>query len=261
MRNSVFEHPSACTEMAEKRIVGNLRETGVPSGERQKDRDYSIETRRRREPRFARSRIAIRLGHRRHPPLKPPSRSARRFHARAFSARRRLKPVDKLAQALEPYQLAGKSRKVRIDPAWIGQREDPRTGEDFGFDTGASAYFVAEKIPIYIQPDESDHLRFQAADFPLQAPHPAFDFVSTQLRGGGRGAIANIGQRDSEFDQTMLLLGSESKRDQTARGKELPERVPQSGEMMSEASRVVARIDTYQQDTRPLDNYVAHSHG
>jgi hypothetical protein len=88
------------------------------------------------------------------------------------------------------------------------------------------------------------------------AARPCSNLARGQLGGRSRGARTEVGQRDSEFGQPLIVRVVEQDRRQARRVKQPPERVAAAGEMMAERAGPQAGIDADQQHPRPVDDDV-----
>ena len=84
----------------------------------------------------------------------------------------------------------------------------------------------------------------------MQRAPAARDLGGAELGGGARRARAEVGERDAEFREALILFVAEQDGRQRRRVDEPPERVAVAGEVMADGAGAPPGIDADQQQAR-----------
>src|SRR6266568_4674411 len=152
-----------------------------------------------------------------------------------------------LAQLLVPNDLVRKAGEARIEPARIRHDEYPRAGDGLRLFARAAARFQLEERLIKTETHEGDDARLHARDLPGERAATELDFRGREVRRRTGGTRANVGERDAEFSEFLILHRGERLGDEPGREKQAPKRIARTREMMTDPPRRRARVDAYQE--------------
>src|SRR5258708_35369400 len=154
------------------------------------------------------------------------------------------------AQLLVPNELVRKAGEARIEPARIRHDEHPRAGDRLGLFARAAARFQLEERLIKTEAHERDDARLHARDLARERVATELDFRGREVRRRTGGTRANVGERNAEFREFLILHRREGLGYEPRREKQTPKRIARTREVMTDPPRRRARVDAYQEDPR-----------
>src|SRR3954470_2738913 len=114
-------------------------------------------------------------------------------------------PIDKLPEALEPDQLVLEPGEAGVEPAGVGDHEDARSGDGLALGAGTGSGRRAEVRPIEADADQRHDGRPPGGDLALQHDVASGELGPRELGGRTGHARAQVGERDAELRQPLVL--------------------------------------------------------